>query len=70
MPSAKDLIDKINLHEDLKTWLIQELQKQGIECRETDFYDEKGDIEIIKDSDLTKALEVIAKIKQQLETEE
>ncbi|AFY84137.1 hypothetical protein [Oscillatoria acuminata] len=69
MPSAKDLIDKINLHEDLKIWLIQELQKQGIECRETDFYDEKGDIEIVKDSDLTKALEVITRIKQQVETE-
>lgn len=69
MPSAKDLIDKINLHEDLKIWLIQELQKQGIECQETDFYDEKGDIEIVKDSDLTKALEVITRIKQQVETE-
>ncbi len=69
MPSAKDLIDKINLHEDLKIWLIQELQKEGIECRETDFYDEKGDIKIVKDRDLAKALEVIARIKQQVETE-
>ena len=31
MATAKDLIRKIQLHETLKDWVIQQLQAEGIE---------------------------------------
>ncbi|MCP2727903.1 hypothetical protein [Limnofasciculus baicalensis] len=66
MATAKDLIRKIQLHEDLKEWVIQQLQAEGIECQEQDFYEENGDILIVKIEDVPRALAVIQGIKDQL----
>jgi hypothetical protein len=66
MATAKDLIRKIQLHEDLKEWVMQQLQAEGIECQEQDFYEENGDILIVNIEDVPRALAVIQGIKDQL----
>lgn len=64
MANAKDLIRKIQLHETLKQWVMQQLQAEGIECQEQDFYEENGDIFIVKPEDVPRALAVIQKINE------
>ena len=66
MANAKDLIRKIQLHETLKQWVMQQLQAEGIECQEQDFYEENGDIFIVKPEDVPRALAVIQKIKDKI----
>ncbi len=67
MATAKDLIRKIQLHEDLKHWVMQQLQAKGIECQEQDFYEEKGDILIVKSEDVPRSLEIIQEIKNRID---
>lgn len=65
MASAEELIRKIEIHEALKYWAIQELKNAGIDCEELDFYDEKGDIFIKNLEDVPRALEIIKEIKEE-----
>jgi hypothetical protein len=67
MATAKDLIRKIQLHENLKAWVIEQLRTEGIECEEQDFYEENGDILIVNPEDVSRALAVIQKIKDQID---
>jgi hypothetical protein len=66
MATARDLIRKIQLHESLKQWVMQQLISEGIKCQEQDFYSEDGDILIVNESDMPRALEIIQRIKDQL----
>ncbi|MGB3241213.1 MAG: hypothetical protein WBB29_23205 [Geitlerinemataceae cyanobacterium] len=66
MATAKDLIRKIQLHEDLKNWVIQQLDAEGVKCEEQSFYEEKGDILIVKSEDMPKALEILQGIKEKV----
>lgn len=64
MASAEDLKRKIDLHEALKEWFMEELRKEGIECEETDFYSPKGDIFIKNESDVPKAKKIAKKLNE------
>jgi hypothetical protein len=66
MATAKDLIRKIQLHEALKHWVMQQLRAEGIECQEQGFYEKKGDILIVNSKDVPRSLEIIQEIKNRI----
>ena len=66
MVTAKDLIKKIQLHENLKYFVLQELEDAGISCQEQDFIEEKGDILVIDAQDIPKAIEKLQNMKKNL----
>lgn len=67
MATAKELIHKIQLHENLKYWVMHELAQAGIECQEQDFNEKRGDILVVKLEDVPKAMAVIQRIKARTE---
>ncbi|MEM8642664.1 MAG: hypothetical protein AAGG51_28175 [Cyanobacteria bacterium P01_G01_bin.54] len=67
MATAKELIYKIQLHENLKYWVMHELAQAGIECQEQNFNEKRGDILVVKVEDVPKALDVIQRIKDKVE---
>ena len=68
MATAKDLIRKIQLHENLKYFIMQELDNAGISCQEQDFMEDKGDILVVKAEDVPKAIAILKNMKENLKT--
>lgn len=63
MTDADDVKRKIDVHEGLKNY-VMELRKEGIECQGTDWYDRNGDILIVNPDEVTRAKEIIRKLKR------
>lgn len=64
MTDADDVKRKIDVHEGLKDYVIKELQDNGIECKETDWYDRNGDILIVNIEDVPQARKIVQRLKQ------
>ncbi len=63
MSTAKEIIRKIQCHENLKYWVMYELTQAGIECEEQQFHEQRGDILIVRAEDVPLAMVLLQELK-------
>ncbi|ALB39725.1 MULTISPECIES: hypothetical protein [Nostocales] len=57
-------IERLIIHKNLIGWLINKLQKEGIECQRTTGDDPDGDILLLNSEDVPRVKEIVRQIQK------
>ena len=59
------MIYHLTVHRNMITWLLKQLEDEGIEARRTTGNDSRGDIVILNQDDIPRVQQIIRKIQEE-----